>query len=393
MSTSSSLWAIAAVELTLFGLFWLATARLRVDAVRTGILTVAAFNLLMAAGLVLLALRPTWPNVLTVAGVDILVLLAMALLSHGGALQMKDTVRKDPFVILVLGSALILAFYYVWPNTNARIAVIFLGSSWIFLRSAWYASRMLHRDDQDPRMVNALRVIAVIAAAALIGRTVQGLLQRESLDLSIDSVQTEIAAFAVLIGLTMANSLLAYALVRSTLMELERTAASDPLTGLANRRAFWVGANRNWAEWQRHAKPFAVVCFDIDHFKSVNDTYGHGAGDDALKIMAEAMRVGSRPVDLIARMGGEEFVVLLSDVGDPTLSSEIANRIRESFSAMPLPASLQGATLTVSAGVAHADPSDTGMDKILQRADEALYAAKHSGRNRVCQAPAGTTGN
>ena len=386
MSTTSSLWAISAVELTLFGFFWLATARLGVGNRLNGIRTLAAFNLLTALALLLLALRPNWPNVLTVAGVDIVLLLAMALLTHGGALQMNDAIRRDPFVVLGIGSALILAFYYIWPNTNARIAVVFLGSSWIFMRSAWFSSKLLHRGDHDPRMLKALRAGALLTGVVLVFATVNGLLKQESMDLSLDNLRSHITAFAVLIGLTLANSMLAYSLVRSLLSELEQTAAQDPLTGLSNRRAFWKAAQRHWAEWQRHQRPFAVLCFDIDHFKSVNDTYGHAAGDDGLKLMAEAIRMGCRPSDEIARMGGEEFVVLLENVGDYALSTEIAERIRVAFAAMPVPDSLRGASLTVSIGVAFVNATDADVPKVLHRGDEALYAAKHSGRNRVCQA-------
>ena len=117
---------------------------------------------------------------------------------------------------------------------------------------------------------------------------------------------------------------------------------------------------------------------DIDHFKQVNDTYGHHAGGQVIQAVARRIVRCVRSPDLVARYGGEEFVVLLPDTGDS--ATGLAERIRDAVADVPDAGAL---TVTISAGIAHLGAADTGMESLLNRADQALYRAKETGRNRV----------
>lgn len=163
--------------------------------------------------------------------------------------------------------------------------------------------------------------------------------------------------------------------------ELERFATVDPLTGAFNRRH---GHARLAAEFDRRARsgqPFAVIMLDIDRFKLINDQYGHDAGDAVLCAMVLICNAGLRTVDMLARWGGEEFLILLSDT-DADAAVTIAERLRKAVSGTMFPVGSVGSiALTVSIGVAV--PVSSDLRDLLRRADEALYAAKTHGRNRV----------
>lgn len=166
---------------------------------------------------------------------------------------------------------------------------------------------------------------------------------------------------------------------------LEARAYADPLTGLPNRRAFIERATSECARTNRLNTELVVLMMDIDHFKNVNDTYGHEAGDLVLKTMAQTCLATLRTSDLIGRIGGEEFAILLPDTS-AALAFEIAERLREALAttrtAMPNGPPL---SVTVSLGLAARSGQTCGIDALLSQADHALYEAKHKGRNRVCR--------
>lgn len=158
----------------------------------------------------------------------------------------------------------------------------------------------------------------------------------------------------------------------------------DRLTGLINRHEFERVLQRRLAETRRTRQPLSLLMVDLDHFKQVNDTFGHGGGDQALTHAAHCLRDTCRAMDLAARYGGEEFVVLLPNTTSVE-AVEIAERIRHTLERTPLTLKDGGSLhLTASLGVAsEPGPPDSPLD-IVQRADVALYRAKGGGRNRVC---------
>lgn len=167
--------------------------------------------------------------------------------------------------------------------------------------------------------------------------------------------------------------------------ELQRLATTDGLTGVANRRMFDDLARREWRRCMRLKKPMSIVLADVDYFKTYNDAYGHQAGDNCLKAVAEQVaRAAPRASDIAARYGGEEFVLVL---GETTLDGArwVANNIRQHVESLGIPhISSPQRHVTISCGVSSIIPCDgVQLENLLKSADEALYQAKAQGRNRV----------
>lgn len=166
--------------------------------------------------------------------------------------------------------------------------------------------------------------------------------------------------------------------------QLERMARRDALTELSNRRDFYDKAEYEIARSLRSGQPFCVLMLDVDFFKKVNDEYGHAGGDDVLRQLARLLAAQLRTVDVPARLGGEEFAVLMPGTPLPE-AAHAADRIRAALQAAPVALRDGRATqVTVSVGVAQWHADDADIDATLKRADTALYRAKATGRNRVC---------
>jgi diguanylate cyclase (GGDEF)-like protein len=164
---------------------------------------------------------------------------------------------------------------------------------------------------------------------------------------------------------------------------LERLACLDGLTGLNNRRNFMTLADMEWSRFKRYWRPLALLMIDIDFFKSVNDRYGHDAGDEVIKMVADLLQKHKRMSDIVGRMGGEEFALLLPEA---SLESAIAvgERFRRLVVERPICVGDDHIQVTISVGVGASHAETTGIGQMLKEADKALYEAKRSGRNRVC---------
>jgi diguanylate cyclase (GGDEF)-like protein len=182
--------------------------------------------------------------------------------------------------------------------------------------------------------------------------------------------------------------------IRSSQDQLTRLATTDPLTGLANRRYLLAELDREWQRIARTRQPLSVLMVDLDHFKAINDRYGHSAGDEVLVALASRCKRRLRTIDLCGRVGGEEFVVLLPETGaDGAMAT--AERLRAEVGSTPIATAGGSVRVTISIGVAVHDPRavptgpapDEAVERpaqeLLQRADRALYRAKAEGRNRV----------
>jgi diguanylate cyclase (GGDEF)-like protein len=169
-------------------------------------------------------------------------------------------------------------------------------------------------------------------------------------------------------------------------LRAERLAQLDPLTGLNNRRAFYDITAPLWSNAVRHAHATAVLLLDIDHFKQINDTHGHAQGDAVLKALAAVLRQSVRQGDVLARWGGEEFIVFLPETRLPQAIS-LAERLRVAISEVRVACESGAIALTASVGVAQLDERHATLDALIGSADEALYQAKEQGRNRVAGGP------
>jgi diguanylate cyclase (GGDEF)-like protein len=169
--------------------------------------------------------------------------------------------------------------------------------------------------------------------------------------------------------------------------QLEKLAVTDALTGLLNRRALSDLFRREIERAQRHRRELAVIMFDVDHFKAINDRHGHAAGDAVLRQIAGVATQSTRSTDTIARYGGEEFVLVAPET-DKSSALELAERMRAALQSAEIRIDHQSLKVTASFGVAMLHGEDSRPEDVLRRADEALYAAKGAGRNRVVAEPA-----
>ncbi|MCP4965842.1 MAG: sensor domain-containing diguanylate cyclase, partial [bacterium] len=181
--------------------------------------------------------------------------------------------------------------------------------------------------------------------------------------------------------------------------ELQVLATRDPLTGSLNRRSLFQGFETLFTEAQEEGGELSCIMVDIDHFKSVNDRFGHAVGDKVIKLLAKILTEHSRPIDLVGRFGGEEFCVVLPEVGT-AVAAEIAERMRLAVQEGKEAKFTSTLRITASFGVAALSERVNDHNAMLEQADKALYAAKEGGRNRVVkwsialeeEAPAGVSG-
>ena len=165
--------------------------------------------------------------------------------------------------------------------------------------------------------------------------------------------------------------------------ELERQTRTDHLTGIANRRHFFERAEQEFSRSRRHGMPLSILAIDIDHFKRINDDFGHPVGDAVLQEFAAQCQRTLRQEDLFARTGGEEFCILLPHTGGEAALA-IAERIRLQVSEHQVSQEHPRLRITASFGIATMGPGDTEFGALFSRADRALYVAKDAGRNRTC---------
>jgi diguanylate cyclase (GGDEF)-like protein len=173
---------------------------------------------------------------------------------------------------------------------------------------------------------------------------------------------------------------------KEEISSLRREANVDHLTGLVSRSFFHRAAERRIELYKRNALPLACAVLDVDNFKSYNDRYGHGSGDEALRCVGRVLRESTRADDVVARYGGEEFVVLMG--GSIEDAIEVAERVRhgvelESVTENETPL---GSSVTVSVGIVALTEDVSSLEKLVEKADDVLYRAKRAGKNRVAAA-------
>jgi diguanylate cyclase len=166
---------------------------------------------------------------------------------------------------------------------------------------------------------------------------------------------------------------------------LRHLAQTDDLTGLNTRRWFFELAYQELRHTRRMGTPLGLWMLDLDHFKAVNDRFGHAAGDEVLKIVADLCRQELRVSDIIGRLGGEEFVIVLPD-SNLEATCVTAERLRTRLAQFKFPAEFDGLSLTMTAGVTQLSPGEATLEPALLRADRALYTGKSRGRNIVVMA-------
>ena len=173
--------------------------------------------------------------------------------------------------------------------------------------------------------------------------------------------------------------------IRYGLNKAKLLSETDELTGLYNMRGFYLIMDRAFAQAVRHLRPLSVLMIDSDNLKAVNDVHGHDAGNELLRLIAAGIKSELRTTDVLARYGGDEFVVVLPDTGAGG-TRDVAERIRNSIARRPLEMRDKSVPISVSIGLVSYLDDGHNMETIMRRADEAMYRAKAEGRNRVVSA-------
>ncbi|MDD2800813.1 MAG: GGDEF domain-containing protein, partial [Methylococcales bacterium] len=170
--------------------------------------------------------------------------------------------------------------------------------------------------------------------------------------------------------------------LKSKLILANNQAFRDSLTGLPNRTAYNERLEAEIARWKRYLAPLSLIVWDVDHFKRINDTYGHKAGDKVLLLIARQLSAHSRETDFISRFGGEEFTMLLPNTNKES-ALILANQLRATIEKTGFNSNGSAVVVTISCGIADFNPGDDD-ETVFERADKALYQAKQQGRNQCC---------
>jgi diguanylate cyclase (GGDEF)-like protein len=338
----------------------------------------------------LLALRDYVPDLWSIVLGNALICFAYA--EYPRALRLFTRGHAgSPLPHFVAGATLapVAAFTWIWPSVAARTVVTSLAILVLFALAVCALVRGTPRP--LPRS-HAITAAAFFVGALLLGvrAAFEGFTQTPlTSGTAVTPMQVLIFGYSALAPVLMTFG---FVLMCNDRMraELERLAATDPLTGVWNRRMLEQLVTSQLADARRHFRPVSALLIDADHFKLINDGFGHDVGDAALKALAADVRSHLRPGDLIGRLGGEEFLVVLAGAASAEAVA-VAERLRESVAALAI--DVHGIALKLSISIGVATLADTSHDfgALVRRADEAMYEAKRAGRNRVSLAmrPAG----
>jgi len=371
---------VGALLTALVGLLLAVVARALPAPLRPSANAWVAATLLQPVGFVLISLRDVVPAWITIVSANACVAGAFAM--YAVSLQRFYRMPGRPGLLWSATAAVVAASVWwglVVPDLPQRLVALSLvlgamlaGCAWILYRGS---RRGTLRHVAGGAFVFSAAIMFYRAGALLVDpgqvTTVFQLTHVQLLTYGVGSVLPVVATVGFLLLCT-----------ERAQHELEHAARVDYLTGAYNRRAIEELGMRAIASARRHGLSLAALVVDIDHFKRINDELGHAAGDAALIAAVDRIQGGLRAEDLLGRLGGEEFIVLMPNT-DAGAAISAAERLREAFSSLPLRLGDTVRPVTLSIGVAVLAPADRLFSQLLQRADRAMYAAKHAGRDLV----------
>ena len=377
---------LVALQFMLYATGWLLnSAMLREE--RVAVLCWGGFMACIGAGFLLTALRGEPRTWLAFNGSGIAFLGGLMLLWAGlAAFFRRPSLRREmlaTFALLASAQALL------GPDRELaswRVLLAYAGNMWVTVRIVGSLHTAV-RAEYGPRLLWAIVSPAILIAAAFaipIARQLANLDEPQELH-RLDDIALR-SLFVFIVTAAIFNFAFMAMVTHRLLGRLRSLSERDALTNLYNRRAIERDLQREWHRWQRRRERFAVLIVDLDHFKQINDTLGHPVGDEVLRQTAQRLADHARETDEVARIGGEEFLVLL-----PATSREgalrVAERLLAQLRAQPLTPSAGGVRMTASVGGALVEAGDTDVAAVLARADQALYGAKSQGRDRVVFLP------
>ncbi len=377
--------AIATSALMSFVLLGLLGSLLRSG--KAGIAEWFGANLAVVLALPMILLRGAIPDSLSVVVANVLLALGGAAYYAGCA---RFLGRRAQWPILLAGVAAVgvavIYWRYAVDNIPMRVFSTTLFSAAFCTALAW----MLLRHAPAGRPTYPYRVTAAIAftfGACQLARGLYFLTLDTASSPTMFATSVSVLLLVVAAAIMPILSMSAMLMVHDALLADAREAANhDFLTGALSRQGFEVLARRHVGRLQRQARPLALLILDLDHFKHINDTLGHAGGDAVLRAFVQMAHAQLRPTDVLGRIGGEEFALLLPET-DCDSAMHLAERLRNAAAAQAVMVGAQVCRYSLSGGVAAWQPGES-FDRLSARADHALYDAKHQGRNRICAAHA-----
>ncbi len=368
------LWLLA-FQLTLYAVAW-GVCSLLLRESRRAVAHWGAFLLLTGLGFALVAGRGEPRSWLYYNGANLLTMVGLVTMRRGTErfMHVPSSDREQALAMLPLAALIAL----VGPGEDAaplRIVVVYAAQAYAVLRTMWTTRRALVQEFGRPAVVATLIPGIGIGLAMLMLAAAQLWHWPRALEMQQDSPANLGLGVIYLGGAALFNIGFMVMLTLRLVVSLREASQLDPLTGLFNRRAVDQALDLAWQRFGRSGQPLAVMVVDIDHFKRINDTKGHAAGDAVLVGLAGLLQRQLRAVDTVGRIGGEEFLLVLPGTTE-TQAVTLAERLRTQVLDSTL-------GTTISIGVAEARTDDVDIGRVVERADAALYRAKASGRNRV----------
>ena len=310
-------------------------------------------------------------------------------LAHMGQYQLTRMETVGPIVLLMMLALIRIAL----PEAFAlRLLVFGLAASWPLVRTGWLIRRLLSETGY-PNLFIPLGLWPILGFILLLAiRPLGVMLDSAGLQAyMLESRSSYMTLFMVhtFISLGLFNLAMAVVVIGGLINHLHNLSQTDHLTRLPNRRSVLTAINREHDLYRRSGHAYSVLVMDVDFFKRVNDTHGHAVGDEVLIGVAQTMKSCARATDVVARFGGEEFLVFLPHT-DEDQAYAMAERMRQAVMAGNHARVTPPLAVTISVGISTVAPHDALIDEVIARADRALYQAKHQGRNQVVR-PSATT--
>ena len=339
--------------------------------------------LALAAGTAGLALRGTVSDFITIDLANALILVAFLFILR--SVQQGRESGSNVFGWSVVGVAVLVLWYFTYLQPDARVRIVVSSAAMALLVVQPVAALIAAVPGEGRRARIFTAACLVGAGLVTLARAVWTINWGPAADfLAPDFFQfANILLFAVFTVLATLG--VVWIAIEQLQADLARLAMIDPLTAILNRRAFMLECERELSRCVRERTGLALAIFDLDHFKDVNDTYGHLVGDHVLRQVAELLRASLRGHDALGRYGGEEFALLMPGADIPAALAG-TERARLAVGERPIRVGALSITVTVSAGVAAYGANGSDWESLLRSADAALYEAKRGGRNRVVAA-------
>jgi len=339
---------------------------------------------LLAVGYLGVATRGLLPDFVSIVVANTLIVAALVV-SNRALRAFRGAPGSDATGWIATAATFLVLWFLldVWPDLRARIVVLSVVRAWLLARNALELGRAVPAECR--LSFGFTRAVFWVAAAAMIARAALAATTPLEPDFFAPN-PLHSWSYLVFAGVCVAATLGVYWMMVQLLQrELVVSATHDALTGLFNRQAFLAEFEREASRSARGNAPFSLAVFDLDRFKALNDMYGHPAGDEALRLVAATMRQCLRRHDVLGRLGGEEFALLMPGTARED-ALMVAERIRAGIEQLHYAVKGERISLSVSGGLATRGRDGADWDTLFAAADRALYGAKHAGRNKMAAA-------